>query len=74
MMAGVRSGRLGEVLGEFSEYSSVGIELRRRLWLNLAYPILTLAITLASLRVREHRRGAAIPRRSSWTSACRCRG
>ena len=36
--AGVRSGRLGEVLGEFSEYATIGIELRRRLWLNLAYP------------------------------------
>jgi type II secretory pathway component PulF len=46
MMAGIRSGRLGEVLGEFSEYTSVGIELRRRLWLNLAYPILTVAIML----------------------------
>ena len=44
--AGVRSGRLGEVLGEFSQYAATGIELRRRLWLNLAYPTLSLLVTL----------------------------
>lgn len=45
--AGVRSGRLGEVLGEFSRYATTGVELRRRLRLNLAYPAFSLLITLA---------------------------
>jgi general secretion pathway protein F len=44
--AGVRSGRLGEILGEFSQYATTGIELRRRLRLNLAYPTLSLLVTL----------------------------
>jgi type II secretory pathway component PulF len=47
MLAGIRSGRLGEVLGEFSGFTSVGVELRRRLWLKLAYPVITLILTLA---------------------------
>jgi type II secretory pathway component PulF len=45
--AGLRSGRLGEVLGEFSQYATTGVELRRRLRLNLAYPAFSLLITLA---------------------------
>lgn len=45
--AGVRSGRLGEVLGEFSQYATTGVELRRRLRLNLAYPAFSLLITVA---------------------------
>jgi type II secretory pathway component PulF len=45
--AGIRSGRLGEVLSEFSGFAAHGIELRRRLKLKLAYPVLTLLITLA---------------------------
>jgi type II secretory pathway component PulF len=44
--AGVRCGRLGEVLGEFSQYAATGLELRRRLRLNLAYPAFSLLITL----------------------------
>jgi type II secretory pathway component PulF len=47
MLAGIRSGRLGEVLGEFSGFATLGVELRRRLWLNLAYPVLTLLLTLS---------------------------
>ena len=46
VLAGVRSGRLGEVLGRFSDYVNIGVELRRRLWLSLAYPILSLAVTV----------------------------
>jgi general secretion pathway protein F len=45
--AGVRSGRLGEMLGEFAEFTAIGVEVRRRLWLSLAYPFLTSLITLA---------------------------
>jgi type II secretory pathway component PulF len=44
ILAGVRAGRLGDVLGEFSGYVDVGADLKRRLWLNLAYPILSMAI------------------------------
>ncbi len=47
MLAGIRSGRLGEVLGEFAGFTTVGVELRRRLWLKLAYPVVTLLLTLA---------------------------
>ncbi len=47
MLAGIRSGRLGEVLGEFAGFAPVGVELRRRLWLKLAYPVVTLILTLA---------------------------
>ena len=45
--SGVGSGRLGEVLGDFSQYATTGAELRRRLRLNLAYPALSLVVTLA---------------------------
>ena len=44
--AGMRSGRLGEVLGDFSQFTTVGVELRRRLRLNLAYPAISLLITI----------------------------
>jgi general secretion pathway protein F len=46
VIAGVRTGRLGEVLGQFSNYVNVGVELKRRLWLGLAYPILSLAVAV----------------------------
>jgi len=41
VIAGVRSGRLGDLLNRFAAYVSVGTELKRRLWLSLAYPALT---------------------------------
>jgi general secretion pathway protein F len=47
VIAGLRSGRLGDVLSRFSEYVGVGTELKRRLWLNLAYPILTVCVAMA---------------------------
>ena len=47
VIAGVRSGRLGDLLSRFSEYVSVGTELKRRLWLSLAYPILTVSSRIA---------------------------
>ncbi len=43
--AGVRSGRLGEVLDGFSRYATTGTELRRRLALGLAYPAASLLTT-----------------------------
>jgi general secretion pathway protein F len=45
--AGLRSGRLGDVLNRFSQYVGVGTELKRRLWLSLAYPILTVCFASA---------------------------
>ena len=47
VIAGLRSGRLGDVLSRFSEYTGVGTELKRRLWLNLAYPVLTVCMAMA---------------------------
>ena len=47
VVAGVRSRRLGDLLSRFTEYSSVGAELKRGLWLSLAYPVLTALIALA---------------------------
>jgi len=41
VIAGVRSGRLGDLLNRFSTYVIIGTELKRRLWLSLAYPALT---------------------------------
>jgi len=46
VVAGVRSGRIGDVLARFSSFAGLGVELKRRLVLSLAYPLLTLAITL----------------------------
>lgn len=43
--AGVRSGRLGEVLDGFSRYATTGAELRRRLALGLVYPAASLLAT-----------------------------
>ena len=46
-IAGLRSGRLGDILSRFSQYVAIGTELKRRLWLNLAYPILTVCTAMA---------------------------
>ena len=42
MVAGVRSGRLAEVLEEFVDMQRSQSELRRRVWLSLAYPYILL--------------------------------
>jgi type II secretory pathway component PulF len=47
VIAGLKSGRLGDTLSRFSEYVAIGTELERRLWLNLAYPILTVGTAMA---------------------------
>jgi general secretion pathway protein F len=44
VLAGLRSGRLAEVLEEFVDLERAQLELRRRLWLSLAYPIVLLSI------------------------------
>jgi len=46
VVAGLRSGRIGDVLARFSSFAGLGVDLKRRLVLSLAYPLLTLAITL----------------------------
>ncbi len=47
VIAGVRSGRLGDVLNRFTRYASIGIGLKRELWLSLAYPLVTSAAAVA---------------------------
>ncbi len=47
VIAGARGQRLGDVLGQFSGYVEIGTELRRQLWLTLAYPMLSMAIAIA---------------------------
>ncbi len=44
VLAGLRSGRLAEVLEEFVEVQRAQIDLRRRVWLSLAYPIVLLSV------------------------------
>jgi type II secretory pathway component PulF len=47
VQGGLRSGHLGDILGRFSGYVSIGTELERKLWLSLAYPILSIIAALA---------------------------
>jgi general secretion pathway protein F len=47
VMAGMRSGDMGDLLDHFSDYLRVGTDLKRKLWLSLAYPLLTIGIALA---------------------------
>ena len=44
VLAGLRSGRLAEVLEEFVEVQRAQIDLRRRVWLSMAYPIVLLSM------------------------------
>jgi general secretion pathway protein F len=43
----MRSNSLGDLLSRYCEYASVGTELKRALWLSLAYPLLTAATAVA---------------------------
>ena len=47
VIAGARSGELGAILSRFTQYSSIGAELTRTLWLSLAYPILVAVAAVA---------------------------
>ena len=49
MIAGLRSAGWATILSRFSEYVGIGTELKRRLWLSLAYPILTVAVAAVAL-------------------------
>jgi type II secretory pathway component PulF len=42
VLAGQRTGRMGEILGRFAGYARIGVEVRRRLWLSLAYPAVSI--------------------------------
>lgn len=42
-VAAVRSGRVTEILGESARLQRLGLQLRRRIWLGLAYPFLLLS-------------------------------
>ena len=46
VLGGLRTGRLGDILGRFSGYMSIGTELKRKLWLSLAYPILSILVAI----------------------------
>jgi type II secretory pathway component PulF len=46
VVAGMRSGGLGELLGRFADYAGIRAELKRRLWVNLAYPVLTVVVAI----------------------------
>jgi type II secretory pathway component PulF len=47
VLIGSRTGRMSAVLGRFVRFMSVGTDLRRRIWLSLAYPILAMGIAVA---------------------------
>lgn len=49
VVAAARTGKLGEVLGRFSGYANVGIDLRRALWIRLINPIFLLVCSVAVL-------------------------
>jgi type II secretory pathway component PulF len=50
LLAGARSGKLADVLGQYVRYANIGASLRRRFWLAMAYPGFLL-IALAGLYV-----------------------
>ena len=46
VLAGVRSGKLSHVLGRFVMLTNVGVEIRRKLWVSLLYPVMAMTIAL----------------------------
>src|SRR5262249_48170115 len=46
VLAGARSGRLADILGEYVRGADLGAELRRKFWWTLAYPMFGLVIVL----------------------------
>ena len=46
VLGGLRSGRLGDILGRFTGYMSIGTDIRRKLLLSLAYPILSITVAV----------------------------
>jgi len=64
LLAGIRSGKLPKVLEEFMDLEIDATELRRRLWISLAYPFCLLAV-LAVLALFLHV-GVVEPIRESY--------
>ena len=72
VLAGIHSGRLAEVLEEYVDLQRSQLELRRRVWLSLAYPlVLLLAMTLLAI-LGQVLYCAASSRRYSTISKPRC--
>ncbi|MGC8642590.1 MAG: type II secretion system F family protein [Isosphaeraceae bacterium] len=46
VLGGLRSGRLGDILGRFTGYMSIGTDIRRKLLLSMAYPVLSILVAL----------------------------
>lgn len=46
VLGGLRSGRLGDILGRFTGYMSIGTDIRRRLLLSMAYPVLSITVAV----------------------------
>jgi general secretion pathway protein F len=46
VLGGLKTGQIGDILGRFSAYMGVGTELKRKLWLSLAYPIASIVVAL----------------------------
>ena len=70
VLAGLRSGRLAETLEEYVDLQRSQSELRRRLWLSLAYPFILLVFLtlLAVVGQVLHRRAVRedVPGTSAW--------
>jgi len=47
VLGGLRSGRLGEILSRFTGYMGMGMDLNNKLWINLAYPVIAIALAIA---------------------------
>src|SRR5262249_49708797 len=46
VQAGERTGKMGDILGRFAGFAYIGVEVRRRLWLSLAYPLVSLVLAI----------------------------
>jgi type II secretory pathway component PulF len=51
VLGGLRTGKLGDVLGRYSAYANVGTELKRALWLGVAYPLFTISVAVVLLLI-----------------------
>ncbi len=46
VLAGLRTGQLGQVLGRFAIFANFGTDLRRQMWIGLMYPIISWGIAI----------------------------
>ena len=54
VLAGARTGRLADVLGEMVQSGNLGQELRRKVWASVAYPLVILGMVVALVFVICH--------------------